>query len=88
MRIIIDTEAQHGISVVNPDATTSATATAAINGGSAPASFDGSGTAPSSDSILTIDAGTPSAGLVAAITALSDAKSAQQPIDAGPAPRL
>ncbi len=87
MRIVIDTETRDGMSVVNTAPAISTSAAASIDGGSGPGSPDGAtAAAVSSNSILTIDAGQPSANLVAAIAAAGGGTSASQAIDAGPAP--
>ena len=87
MRIVIDTETRDGMSVVNTAPAINTSAAASIDGGSGPGSPDGATAgAVSSNSILTIDAGQPSADLVAAIAAAGGGTSTSQAIDAGPAP--
>src|SRR5712691_3256706 len=99
MRIFIDTETQNGVSVSNSPAI-GASAPSAVDGGSAPASMDSTAAAVASPigGVLTINGGSPSADLVAAVTAASGATTAgpmgafqpmgaSQPINGGPAPR-
>lgn len=89
MRIIIETETPDGTPVVStvPGASTSTLVSA--DGGGAPGSPDAAtAAAPPAEGILTIDAGQPSASLIAAITAAGGmtGNPALQPMDAGAAP--
>ncbi|GEM_PF-5916679 len=91
MRIIIDTDTRDGVSVVNTGSiiNTNTSPPSSMDGGGAPGSAEGATAAASSPGgILTLDAGQPSASLVAAIAAAGGAIGAFEPLNAGPAPAI